>query len=86
MKKQQWSECLHLCSRCGIPKCAAVIDPFETRSKRVQLLMRPTFFSTIRYIANMKHMSIDNLIESILFDFIMSEKNGKEETNEKETD
>lgn len=36
--------------------------------------MRPTLFSTIRYIANMKHMSINNLIESILFDFIMSEK------------
>lgn len=74
MKKQQWSECFNLCTRCGVPKCAAVIDPFETRSKRVQLLMRPTVFSTIRYIANLKHMSINNLIESIILEYIMREE------------
>lgn len=49
----------------------AAADPFtEPRSRRVQLLMRPSLYSGLKYIATRRKQSINNLVENILAEYV----------------
>lgn len=52
----------------------ATADFYEPRSRRVQLLMRPSIYSGIQRIAKRNHQSTNNLIETVLADFISQMK------------
>ena len=52
-------------------KYVAAVDPYnEPRSRRVQLLMRPSLYSGLKYLSTKRKQSINNLIEGILLDYI----------------
>lgn len=54
-------------------KClyVAAPDPFaEKRDRRVQLVLRPSLVSGLKYVAKSKKQSMNNLIEEILTEYI----------------
>lgn len=52
-------------------KYVAAVDPFnEPRNRRVQLIMRPSLYAGLRYLATRRKSSVNNLVESILLDYI----------------
>ena len=55
-------------------------DRYEPRNRRVQLLMRPRIYESIKSIAKHKKQSMNNLIETVLEDFIEQEKAQGEQT------
>ena len=52
------------------PEYFAKPDTEETRSRRVQLLIKPSIYKEIRGIAHWKRQSFNNLIEEILADYL----------------
>lgn len=49
----------------------AAPDPFtEKRDRRVQLVLRPSLVSGLKYVAKSKKQSMNNLIEEILTEYI----------------
>lgn len=52
------------------PEFKASADRYEPRSRRVQLLMRPSIYAGIQYIAKRNRQSTNNLIETVLADYI----------------
>ena len=62
------------------PEYKAVADHYEPRSRRVQLLMRPSIYAGIQYIAKRRKQSANNLIETVLADFIEQVKMLDEQT------
>lgn len=61
---------------------SADIDRYEPRSRRVQLLMRPSIYTGIQHIADQQHISMNHLIENILADHIAQTKAEYEERRE----
>jgi hypothetical protein len=58
----------------------AAADFYEPRSRRVQLLMRPSIYTGIQYIAQRRKQSANNLIETVLAEFIAQTKAEDEQT------
>jgi len=58
----------------------AKVDPYEPRTKRVQLLMRPRIYESIRSIAKHEKQSMNNLIETVLEKYIEQTKAQGEQT------
>lgn len=52
------------------PEYFAKKDTEESRSRRVQLLIKPSIYNEIRGIAHWKRQSFNNLIEEILADYL----------------
>lgn len=52
------------------PEYFAKPDAEETRSRRVQLLIKPSIYKEIRGIAHWKRQSVNNLLEEILADYL----------------
>ena len=59
-------------------KYVAAVDPYdEPRNRRVQLLMRPSLYTGLKYIATRRKQSINNLVENILSEYVEREKQAK---------
>jgi len=58
----------------------AAADYYEPRSRRVQLLMRPSIYTGIQHIAQKRKQSANNLIETVLAEFIAQTKAEDEQT------
>lgn len=52
----------------------AEADHYEPRNRRVQLLMRHSVYDGIQYIAKKRKQSVNNLVETVLADFIEQTK------------
>ena len=52
------------------PEYFAKPDTEEPRSRRVQLLIKPSIYKEIRGIAHWKRQSVNNLMEEILADYL----------------
>lgn len=52
-------------------KYVAAVDPYnEPRNRRVQLIMRPSMYAGLKYLAARRKSSVNNLVESIVAEYI----------------